>query len=248
MQYDSLFDLFTELISSREEEEVFEGETLQTSRGDCGTPPVVDSSLPSAEKCPNLGDPGREVDCSDQVTCKAGIRRAHQKFDLNGDLPRSPIIVADSSRHLITKNDTQTSSPSTGESGEDSQGLNQNDSASSNEIILHSCFCPDKPDNDIQNFPLFSTHHITPSEEIEFGPLPSIRPSKCNCAFWRRQAESIQSAKSELIDSMSFIHMASRVGWANAEFIAAIWKLKVDPSIRPALENNTPVAQQLPRR
>ena len=45
MQYDSLFDLFTDLIAFREEEEVFEGETPQTSRGDYGTLPEVDSNL-----------------------------------------------------------------------------------------------------------------------------------------------------------------------------------------------------------
>jgi hypothetical protein len=74
------------------------------------------------------------------------------------------------------------------------------------------------------------THHITPGSDSD---LPSIVPLTCNCAFIRRQADNIQNANS---DEISIIHLASLVGWDNAEELAAAMGLKSGRPLR-ALAN-----------
>lgn len=168
-----------------------------------------------------------------RFTQKAGTGEENQVVGETGEVNRSPITVTRPSENLISIEDTQTSGRSA-EGTSRCEGSNENDIAPASETLLHSNFCPDSPNNNMQNLASFGeTHQITPEEITSLPPVPPILPLKCNCAFWRRQAERIQNANSDVI---SIIHLASLVGWDRAEHIGSTWGLKYDPSVRATLE------------
>lgn len=149
---------------------------------------------------------------------------------------RSP-IHSEIDGPVICNDESQASPPNSGapSGGEAPTGSNQNFVSGS--VSLHSRFCfRSTSAKAIQNLESAGiVHQTTPGSAID-----SLRivPLTCNCEAIRRYASNIQNATS---DEISFIHLASFVGWSKAEQYAVRMGLTLDRPIRALLKQNASV-------
>ena len=140
----------------------------------------------------------------------------------SGSTNRSANSSCDPSGNSASKNASHIPPPKSGNAGVADPSRVPKENLASARGTLHSCFCPLSSTNSKAIFESFGSVHRIPASEAKL--LPDLVPLTCNCEAILCHASKIQNATSEEI---SCIHLASLIGWTEAEQLAA--KLRLLP-------------------